>query len=111
MPHLRFRGIEKESVKAISKELLSSLETMLGTPKTHFTIEHIDTTYILDGEENAGEKLFIEIIWVKRDAEKAQKVVDLIVDLLKPYTKADVDTIIYFTDLVNQNYYKNGVHI
>lgn len=109
MPHLRFRGVEKDQVKAVSKDLLEKLSTELVCPKNHFTIEHIDTTFILDGEENAGDKVFVEIIWVKRDEEKAQWVANLVTEMMKPYAKEDI--IIYFTDIVNPNYYKNGIHL
>lgn len=108
MPHLRFRGIEKQEVLDISTELLSNLEEIIGCPRDYFTLEYIESTYIFDGVENAGKWPYVEVLWFDRGHEVMKKTVSMITDILKRYPYSDVT--VHFTNLNELHYFENGKH-
>lgn len=108
MPHLRFRGIEKKEVKEISKELIDGLVDIIECPRDYFTIEHIDSTFIFDGEENTNMWPFIDILWFDRGSKTMQEVANFITKLVNRYPHDDVT--INFTNLKEEHYFENGQH-
>ena len=49
MPHLRFRGIERDPVARLSGSLIQKLSAFTGAPAAHFTIERVPTEFIIAG--------------------------------------------------------------
>ena len=107
MPHLRFRGLKKEEVMEVSVDLIDKLSAIMECPKVHFTLEHISSLYIADGEEAKVKYGFVEIMWFKRSDEIKQLVASAITSSLSKYDREDVS--IYFYDMEKENYFKNGV--
>lgn len=58
MPHLRFRAVEFDHVKALSTKLVDDLQPLMACPREDFTLEHISTTFIFDGEVSDATRLW-----------------------------------------------------
>ncbi len=106
MPHLRFRGIKKEELIEISKELVDELSPIIDCPRDWFTLEHISTEFIFDGSESKGYP-FIEVLWFDRGQDIKDKVSNIIHSKIKPFYK-DSDICTTFTALDGKNYYENN---
>lgn len=105
MPHLRFRGIEKTEVKSISGDLVKELANIVGCPTDHFTLEHIETTFIVEGGSSEPYP-FVEVLWFSRGPEVQNKVAKVINSKIK---ELQHDLIcITFTELAPENYYEYG---
>lgn len=108
MPHLKFRGIEKQLLIDNSKELIDGLTDLIKCDRTWFTIEHTETEYIFDGKIVPGY-IFIDVFWFDRGQETKDKVAKFITDFCKKLTN-DNDTTVIFYPLEGNNYYDNGEH-
>lgn len=108
MPHLRFRGMEKQQLLEISTNLLDHLEAIIGCPRDYFTLEHIESTYIFDGVENVGRWPYVEVFWFDRGATVMNETAKMITNILKK--DSDVDVTVHFTNLDEKHYFENGNH-
>lgn len=108
MPHIKFRGIEKEKIVMHSKEIIDGLTDIVKCDRTWFTLEHTETEYIFDGEIIPGYT-FAEIFWFPREQELKDKFATFLTDILKKINNNNDTTIIFFP-LVGDNYYDNGKH-
>lgn len=107
MPQIKIRGIEREKVLSISTELVNKLENIIGCPKEYFTLEHICSTFIKDGEL-AESYPFVEVAWFDRGQEVQDKVAKCINSFVHRTGYTNVD--IFFTVLKENSYYENGEH-
>ncbi|PAB58515.1 DUF1904 domain-containing protein [Anaeromicrobium sediminis] len=107
MPHIRVRGMEKENIKEISKELIDDLEKIIECPRDYFTLECINTTFIVDGEEDSAYP-FIDVLWFERGEEVRTKVAKAITERVNKFDYEDV--CVMFTNLDKELYYENGEH-
>lgn len=108
MPHLNFRGMEKQILIDHSKELVDGLTEIVKCDRTWFTIEHTETEYIFDGKIVPGY-IFVEVDWFDR----GQRVRDLVAEFLTKFCKKyndNQDTTIIFHHLDDKSYYDNGEH-
>lgn len=108
MPHLRFRGVKKEEVKEISKNLVDILAEKVECPRDYFTLEYLETTFFFDNQEGANGYPFVEILWFDRGYEVRKEVAKITTDMLKQYNYNCVTVI--FTDLGKDRYFENGEH-
>lgn len=109
MPHIRIRGIEKEVVKAVGKELVDEMVVVMKCPKDIITLEYIETLYIADGIENTGILPMVEIAWFDKGEDVKQKVADAVTRIIN--SEKEVDRVaVYFIDMIKEHYFANGVH-
>ncbi len=108
MPHLRFRGIKKEEVKEISRELVDQLAEIVQCPRDWFTLEYIDTEFIFDGKESAGYP-FVEVLWFDRGQEAKDRAGAVVTKLIRRRYPVE-DICVIFTNLNEKDYYENGNH-
>lgn len=108
MPHLKFRGIEKQLLIDNSKELIDGLTALIKCDRTWFTIEHTETEYIFDGEIVPGY-IFVDVAWFDRGQEVKDQVAKLITDFCQRL-KNNNDTTVIFYNLSGNDYYDNGEH-
>lgn len=108
MPHLRFRGLEKNELLEISSNILEDISELTSTPKDHFTMEYIESIFIFDGKENGNRYPFVSVDWFARGEEMMEKTARIITNAIKKYGYEDVA--VYFTDLEKARYYENGEH-
>lgn len=107
MPHIRIRGMEKKEIKNISTKLIDDLEKIIGCPRDYFTIEYINTTFIVDGKEDGGYP-FIDVLWFDRGEEIRNQVAKSITNQVNTYEYEDI--CIMFKNLEKELYYENGEH-
>lgn len=95
MPRILVKGMPKEDLKKISKELFDTIATIIERPREAFTLDLVESVSILDGEEL--NRVHIEISWVSRPTEVCQKVAEATNELLKQFNYDKV--IIYFKNI------------
>ena len=109
MPHLRFRGIERDPVARLSGSLIQKLSALTGAPAAHFTIERVPTEFIIAGETVAGYP-FVELMWFDRGQEVQDAAARLITQAVKAELGADQDVAVVVLPLTRSAYYDNGQH-
>ena len=109
MPHVRIRGVQKNQIMMISSELVDSLSELVGCPRDHFTVEHVPSTFIINGKEDAGYP-FIEMHWFDRGPEVQDKVAASMTQLIRRVSDQAADIAVVFHKLVERDYYENGEH-
>ncbi|WP_305460398.1 DUF1904 domain-containing protein [Photobacterium leiognathi] len=110
MPHLRFRAVEFDTVKALSTELVDDLQPLMLCPREDFTLEHIPASFIFDGEVSDAYP-FVEVLWFDRGQETQDKVAAVITAAVrKAVDNAEQDVAVIFTALTATAYYDNGQH-
>ena len=107
MPQIKIRGIETETVRKISKQLIDELAVLTQSPRDYFTLEVIHSTFVMDGEVVPGYP-FVEIAWFDRGQVIQDQVAKAISGLLNLAGHPSVD--IMFTLLEKLGYYENGEH-
>ncbi|KLV06428.1 hypothetical protein ABT56_08575 [Photobacterium aquae] len=110
MPHLRFRAIEFDLVKSLSTELVDDLLPLMGCPREDFTLEHISTTFIFDGEVSDAYP-FVEVLWFDRGQDIQDRVAAAITEAVRAAIEIpEQDVAVIFTVLPPSGYYDNGNH-
>lgn len=107
MPQIKMRGIEIDLIQKLSKQLIHELAVITQSPRDDFTLELINSTFVLDGEIVQGYP-FVEIAWFDRGQEIQDKVAQTISQLINEADYPSVD--IMFTILEKSRYYENGEH-
>lgn len=109
MPHLRFRGVSRDTVKHISKTLVDTLAPMTDSPKDDFTLEFIPAEFVQQGQVVAGFPL-VEVLWFERPLAVQDRVAAAITEALRARLGEEADITVVFTRLEGRNYYENGRH-
>ncbi|MFL0267114.1 DUF1904 family protein [Candidatus Clostridium radicumherbarum] len=107
MPALKFKAINTEKLRRISKELIDELEDLLQCPRSYFSLEIPQVLFIMDGEYVAGSPV-VEVAWFDRGQEVQDKAAQIITKYVNTMGYKDVDVI--FTKLKENRYYENGEH-
>lgn len=110
MPHLRLRAVEFDHVKAMSMTLVDELLPLMACPREDFTVEHVSTTFIFDGEVSDAYP-FVEVLWFDRGQEIQDQVAEVITRIVRDELEdAELDVAVIFTALSPAAYYDNGRH-
>ena len=107
MPHIRCRGMQRDTVVAISETLVEQLAELTKAPAAHFTIEYIPAEFIAT-RFGGWAYPFIELFWFDRGQEMQDAAVRLITSIVKSKLEADVAVVVQ--PLQRTNYYDNGQH-
>lgn len=107
MPRLRFFAIPLEQVKTVSKPLTEELATAIGVAREHFVLEHVNSTFVWDGDITEGFP-YVEMHCFDRGEEAFDKMANIITHHLKEAGCASVDVV--FRLLERRRYYEDGVH-
>lgn len=108
MPHIKFRGMNRDEVQEMSTELLNDLVHLMNIPRDHFTIELESTTFIHDGQLDRNAYPFVNVEWFDRGDQMMEQTAKVITDAVKHYNYPDVG--VYFRNLRKERYYENGSH-
>jgi hypothetical protein len=100
MPHLRVRGMKEEELVSVSTERLEELVRIIEVPKDHFTIEHVHSTFIYDGQIDGNRYPFVELLWFDR-SHLMKDVATAITSIIKRFNYEDVA--VYFTSLKKEH--------
>ncbi len=107
MPHIRCRGMQRDTVVAISETLVEQLAELTKAPAAHFTIEYIPAEFI--ATRFGGQAYpFIELFWFDRGQEMQDAAAQLITSIVK--SKLDMDVAVVVQPMQRTNYYDNGQH-
>lgn len=107
MPQLTFKNIKRQSVLDISKPLVDELEAIMKVPRDYFTLEHVDSMFIQDGQQ-AGEYPLVFVAMFDRGQDVQDQTAKTITEKLQGIGYENVDVI--FTLLERNRYYENGEH-
>lgn len=107
MPQIIIKGAAVDKVKAISSALVDDLQQIIGCPRDYFTIEVVNSTFIMDGTEAEISPL-VQVNWFDRGQEVQDKAADAICRHLKNSGYDHVET--FFIVLEKSKYYENGTH-
>jgi phenylpyruvate tautomerase PptA (4-oxalocrotonate tautomerase family) len=107
MPFIRFRGVNVEEVKKISRELTDNLVKIIECPREYIFLEVINTTSIFDGEIIEASP-FVEVSWFERELDIQDAAASEITRAAKSIGKPNVDVV--FVTYKERNYYENGEH-
>ena len=107
MPQISIRGIQSKKVTSISKEMINELQGIIDCPRDYFTIEVIDSVFIMDGVITEGYP-FVEVSWFDRGQEVQDKVAKSITRFIHNLGYKNVDVI--FKVFEENKYYENGQH-
>jgi len=107
MPQLKVRGVEVNDLCKISVDMVQEMQELLQCPKNYFTLECINSTYIMDGEIIKAYPT-IEVAWFDRGQEVQDTMAKIVTKYVHSVGYKDVDVI--FTVLEEKRYYENGEH-
>ncbi|WP_010293253.1 DUF1904 family protein [Clostridium senegalense] len=107
MPMLKIRGIDESKILEVSTELIDELEKIIGCPRDYFSMELINSTYIMDGKKVQAPSI-IEVSWFDRGQDIQDKVAKAITKYFKTEAMPCLDII--FHNLEEKRYYENGEH-
>ena len=107
MPHLRFRGIDKAPLLRLSTPLVEQLSALTGAPQAHFTLERVETEFIIAGETVPGYP-FVELLWFDRGQTVQDQAAQLITRLVKAELGDSQDVAVIVLPLTRSAYYDNG---
>lgn len=107
MPQLKMRGVEVKDICKISVGMVQEMQELLQCPKNYFTLECINSTYIMDGEIT---KVYptVEVAWFDRGQEVQDTMAKIVTKYIHLAGYKDVDVI--FSVLEEKKYYENGEH-
>jgi hypothetical protein len=108
MPHIIIKGMQVGDVKKISKAMVDELEVIVGCPREYFTLECMETHFIIDGEDVCKDP-FIQINWFDRGQEIQDQTALAITKHIEAAGYKNVE--MFFTMLERNNYYENGTHL
>ncbi|MFC0271766.1 DUF1904 family protein [Metabacillus herbersteinensis] len=105
MPHLMIRGISVEQVKEISTPLVQELARLCKCETDTFTLEIVNSTFILDQNEVPGYP-FIEVKWFERGQAIQDHFTQLVTKHVLSLGIPEVE--VAFTAFLESAYYYNG---
>ncbi|MCY6960649.1 DUF1904 domain-containing protein [Clostridium brassicae] len=108
MPQIKIRGMKIQSICNMSKDLVDELQKVLDCPRDYFTIEHINSIFIMDGKEIDDGYPFVEVAWFDRGQEIQDKVAKIVTNKVQEQGYNSLD--IMFTVFKENSYYENGEH-
>ncbi|WP_276355551.1 DUF1904 family protein [Cohnella caldifontis] len=105
MPHLTFRGVSVEQVKAISVTLAAELAELCRCPREDILLEVSHTTAVVQGE-TAVSYPFVEAAWFDRGEEIRDRFAEIVDRHLRQAGIAESE--IAFRIYRQDHYYING---
>jgi Zn-finger nucleic acid-binding protein len=107
MPQLKIQGVEVNDICKISVGMVQEMQELLQCPKSYFTLECINSTYIMDGEI-VKVCPTVEVAWFDRGQEVQDTMAKIVTKYIHSAGYKDVDVI--FSVLEENKYYENGEH-
>jgi hypothetical protein len=107
MPQLKIQGIEVNDICKISLGMVQEMQELLECPKSYFTLECTNSTFIIDGEIVKPSPA-IGVSWFDRGQEVQDTMATIITKYIQSIGHKDVDVI--FSLLEENKYYENGKH-
>lgn len=109
MPHLRCRGLTRETVVAISETLVEKLADLTKSPAAHFTVEYIPSEFI-PTRFGGNAYPFIEVFWFPRPQDVQDSAAKTITEVVKAQIGDIGEVAVVFQEFVKTAYYDDGKH-
>ncbi|MGL5150706.1 MAG: DUF1904 family protein [Clostridium sp.] len=106
MPMIKIKGIGENEVIKKSTILIDELVDIVGCPRDYFSIELVNSTFIMDGKI-VDAPTMIDVLWFERGQEVQNKVAKCITNHFKEDREC-LDVVFYALDTTR--YYENGEH-
>ncbi|MFC3341809.1 DUF1904 family protein [Paenibacillus abyssi] len=106
MPQLTVRGIEANTMMAISRPLIEELAAVCECGTDNFTVDCLSVTSVFDGER-ADTYPFIEVAWFERGREVRDRLAEAVTRHIRLAGIAEVE--IAFKVYREDAYYINGI--
>lgn len=107
MPALKFNSIDGKRALTISNELIDELQELIQCPRDYFSIEVIQSKFIMDGKFVGGPQT-VDVLWFDRGQDIQDKAAKIITKHISAIGYKNVDVI--FHPLDHSKYYENGEH-
>lgn len=107
MPALKLKGIDAKKALTISKVLVDELRDLIQCPRDYFSIEVVQSKYIMDGMFVGGPAM-VDVMWFDRGQDVQDKAAEIITKHINSIGCKSVDVI--FHPLDEKKYYENGEH-
>jgi len=107
MPQVIIKGMDHEKINTISKPLIDELQQIIGCPRDYFTIEAVNSVFIMDGEPVAITP-FVQVNWFDRGQQVQDQVAAAIYRHVATAGYRNVET--FFVTLQASSYYENEKH-
>ncbi|MFC3853432.1 DUF1904 family protein [Salinispirillum marinum] len=107
MPQLIFHGIDTETVKACSGELVEQLAAVMQTDVENFLLEIVNSVQVFEGKITPSYP-YIDVRWFDRGQDIQDRSAATIARILNGQNVDPVDII--FLPLEKQRYYENAEH-
>lgn len=107
MPALKLKSIDAKKALTISKELIDELQELIQCPRDYFSIEAVQSKFIMDGKFVGGPPT-VDVFWFDRGQEVQDKVAEIITRHINSIGYKSIDVIFY--NLEEKRYYENGKH-
>lgn len=105
MPHIMIKGMNVVDVQEISKSMIDELEIIIDCPREYFTLEVVESTFIVDGEILSKDP-FVQVNWFDRGQEVQDKTAAAITEHICSAGYENVE--MFFIVLDRNKYYENG---
>jgi hypothetical protein len=107
MPQLKLKGVEINDICKVSAGMVQEMQELLECPKSYFTLECVNSTYIMDGEIVKACPM-VEIAWFDRGQEVQDNMAKIVTKYINLAGYENVDVV--FSVLEEKKYYENGQH-
>lgn len=107
MPALKLKAIDAQKVLTISKELIDELQEIIQCPRDYFSIEVVQSTFIMDGAFVLGPAS-VDVLWFDRGQDIQNKTAKAITKYIQAIGYENIDVVFY--PLEERKYYENGEH-
>jgi len=107
MPALRLKAIDAKEASTVSKELVDELQALIQCPRDYFSIEVVQSKFIMDGMFVEGPAM-VDVMWFDRGQDVQDKAAKIITKHINSIGYKSVDVI--FHPLDAKKYYENGEH-
>lgn len=107
MPQLIIKGLEQEQIRKLSRPLIDELQGIIGCPRDYFTIEAVNSVFIMEDELQSVTPL-IQVNWFDRGQQVQDQAAAAIYRQIAGAGCGQAE--IFFVALQESSYYENGKH-
>lgn len=106
MPHLLFRGVPAERLKAIAAPLAEELAAICGCGTDNFTMSCLNTTNVFGNGPDDPAYALIEVGWFERGQQARDRFAEAVTGHVRQLGVPDIE--IVFHAYREDSYYING---
>lgn len=109
MPHLLFRGVQAEQLRAVTTPLAEELAALCQCGTDNFTMACLHTTSVFGENPDESSFAFIEVGWFERGQQVRDSFAHLITSYVQKLGISEIE--IVFHAYHEDSYYINGLPV